>query len=92
MMQRIISLFLFVFLVGCGQTTTQPVQSPITPAPSLIATNKSTISPSFTPALPTRTPKPSPTPLPTPKPYLIKLVEGAGDGVDEMYTCIRPVP
>jgi len=88
-MRRVISLFLLIFLVGCGQIATQPVQLTITYAPALVATKKPTISPSFTPAPPTRTPKPSATPLPTPKPYLIKLFQGAGDGVDEMYICLH---
>lgn len=87
MMQRAISIFLLIILVGCGKITVQPGQPTITPAPTLIATNKSTTPPSSTPALPTRTPEPSSNSLLTPKPYLIKLVQGAGDGVDEIYTC-----
>lgn len=87
MTQRAISIFLLIILVGCGKITAQPVHPTVTPAPTLIATDKSTTPPSFTSTLPTRTPQPSSTLLPTPKPYLIKISQGAGDGVDEIDIC-----
>ena len=83
----LISLCLLFFLVGCGQITTQLVQPTITLVSTPVTTNKPTILPSFTSELPNHTPEPSLTPLPTPKPRLIELLQGAGDGVDEIYIC-----
>lgn len=65
-----------------------PATSTVTRVPPAL-----TAIPTFTPGW-TRTPssaqvrRASPTPYPTPKPYLIKLVQGGGDGVDEIYHCM----
>jgi len=89
MNQAIIAFLLTIFVVGCGQDHNQQEQMIFTPVSTFVATGRPTptIVPTLTLSRPTQTPEPSLTPYPTPKPYLIKLFQHAGDGVDEIHIC-----
>lgn len=86
-------IILSIVLNACGTGQNHTVASPTSrdfeDTPTLVpATPTLTVTPTSTPARPVQTSELSPTPYPTPKPYLIKLVQGGGDGVDEIYICM----
>jgi hypothetical protein len=84
--QALFLCWLFL-LVSCSQVATQQTSTPVMPTLTREITNIASPTPSKTPEAPTKTPQPSETPYPTPKPYLIKLMDGAGDGVENTYIC-----